>query len=124
MYFSAFDQFFLHGELNCNFNMVAVGNQENKQTSSKGYCKTKGYPKKIASIYVNVPLYTLSAKIISMVIGFFVAYRQVFFGCCFRVPAELLKSAARCLQEIIQSHKIITTREYLLFMSSVNCSRP
>lgn len=45
MHFSAFDQLFVHKELSCDFNMAAAANHEDKQTSSKGYSKTKSIPK-------------------------------------------------------------------------------
>ena len=57
MYFSAFELFFL-GQLKCNFDMAAAANHENNQTSSRGYRKTKRYPKKW-QVYLWTSIFTL-----------------------------------------------------------------
>ena len=56
--------------------MAAEANIENKQTSNKGYRKTKRFPK-IANIFVNLYLLTVSAI---HLLGVFFAYLQAFLA--------------------------------------------
>ena len=84
---------------------------------AKVTAKLKVSPK--MQVFVNVYHYTLSAKYNCWV---FLRVPTSLFGCRFRVPAELFKTAAIFLGEKI--HKIFRTGEYLISMSSMNWSRP
>ena len=94
--------------------MASAANLENKQTLNKAYRKTKYFPKKLKA-YLWISILKL--------------YLQYSYWSFLRVPTSVFgyhKGTIKQPQGVVEKKKIkiFITREYLIFMSSVNCSKP